>query len=342
LYPDPYYSACIALDTSNNILYVQNAAATNVSDASGTITTVRRIAGWNILTRRWFLLGTASQNGVSANSFALVLDQSKNLYTGGASDLAYDASGTLSTNFCAIWNPQTLRWSRMGMSSLISNGTNQSVYSYALDNSNQILYTCGNFTNVYDSCYNTTNILSAKYVASFDLRRRLWSALGVGANNGTNAVSYSLTYDNNANDLYVGGNFTRVSSDASRIDISANYVAYWDVNLKQWFPLGSTTNNVLNGLSAAANAVVLDSGGNLYAGGSFTTVKDATTTIGGISSTYISKWIPSTRAWSRLGSILQAGLNGPCYSLAHDINTDILYVGGNFTTANDISNISFS
>jgi hypothetical protein len=342
LYPSPYVSYCIALDTSNNILYVQNGTTPmQFTDASGTIT-VKRIGGWNILTKRWFYLGSPANNGVSQNPFALILDVSQNLYTGGAQDLAYDESKTISTNFCAIWNPQTLRWSRMGMSSLISNGTNQSVYSYALDNSNQILYTCGNFTNVYDSCYNTTNLLSANYVASFDLRQRLWSALGVGANNGTNVVSYSLAYDNNANDLYVGGNFTKVSSDASRIDISANYVAYWDVNLKQWFPLGSTTNNLLNGLSAAANAVVLDSGGNLYAGGSFTTVKDSTTTIGGISSTYISKWIPSTRAWSRLGSILQAGLNGPCYSLAHDINTDILYVGGNFTTANDISNISIT
>jgi hypothetical protein len=341
LYPSPYLSQCIALDTSNNILYVGSVTTPNVTDASG-VTTINRLAGWNVLTKRWFALGTVTQNGLSERPYAFALDLNRNLYVGGSYDRSFDASGTLFTSLVSIWNPAIQRWSRMGMSAAISNGTNQSVYAFALDNDNQIVYTCGNFTNVYDSCYNLVNLLSAKYVASFDLRQRSWSALGVGANNGTNAVAYSLAYDKFANDLYIGGNFTTVSSNASRIDQSANYVAYWDATLKTWFPLGSTTNNLLNGLSAACNTLVLDGGGNLYTGGLFTTVRDATTTISGISSVYNAKWTPSTNTWSRFGSILQGGLNGPVYSLAYDNINEVLYTGGAFTTANDVSNVNIS
>jgi len=79
-----------------------------------------------------------------------------------------------------------------------------------------------------------------------------------------------------------------------------------------WLPLGE-------GLDGDVYALVLDSSGNLYAGGNFTSA-------GGTTANYIAKWDGST--WSPLGS----GMNNTVYALALD-GSGNLYAGGKFTTA---------
>jgi hypothetical protein len=130
-----------------------------------------------------------------------------------------------------------------------------------------------------------------------------------------------------------------------------------------WEPLG-------NGANADIYALLFDSNGTLYAGGSFTIADGATsnhiakwsgiewlpvgsgmnadiyalvtdssgnlyaggafTTAGGISANRIAKW--DGTSWSSLGS----GMNADIYALAFDSNGD-LYAGGSFTTAGGIS-----
>ena len=83
-----------------------------------------------------------------------------------------------------------------------------------------------------------------------------------------------------------------------------------------WAPLGS-------GMNADVYALIYDSGGNLVAGGSFTSA-------GGVTANRIAQWNGST--WSPLGS----GMNGEIYALATDNNGN-LYAGGNFTSAGEVT-----
>jgi hypothetical protein len=267
LYPSPYYSGCIALDSTNNILYV-GANSSSVTDTSGTITTVNRIAGWNVITKRWFLLGSGTKNGFNGPGIALTLDSSQNLYIGGVPTIVYDPSNTLSINLCAVWNPYTTRWSQMGgPSTTISNGTNNSVYSIALDNSNQILYVTGNFGLVSDGYVVSQNVTNIAY---FSLNKQSWFPLGSNTQNGINSTGYALAYDPYTNYLYVGGNFSTVY-DISTNGQSVNYIAYWNATTQRWLPIGSS---LQNGINAQCTAMILDGGGNLYTGGSFSIVKD--------------------------------------------------------------------
>ena len=80
-----------------------------------------------------------------------------------------------------------------------------------------------------------------------------------------------------------------------------------------WSALGTGMNN------NAVFALVTDSAGNLYAGGSFTTA-------GGTSANYVAKW--NGTSWSALGT----GMNTWVTALATD-SAGNLYAGGLFTTA---------
>ena len=96
---------------------------------------------------------------------------------------------------------------------------------------------------------------------------------------------------------------------------SANHIVSRDAN-GVWSNMGSGANSVVE-------TVVEDANGNIYAGGSFTT-------IGGVSAAYVAKWNGTT--WSALGT----GLNNKCYTLAFGPD-GTLYACGDFTTAGGVS-----
>lgn len=136
-----------------------------------------------------------------------------------------------------------------------------------------------------------------------------WSALGSGVNRQVRSLAVL------GSDLYTGGLF------ASAGGVAANAIAKWDGS--NWSPLGSGTGGYYPD-DPHVYALAL-SGGELYAGGSFTNA-------GGIAADFIAKWDGSK--WSALGSgvaCYMAGYEPRVSALA--VSDSELYVGGNFTIA---------
>ncbi len=142
-----------------------------------------------------------------------------------------------------------------------------------------------------------------------------WAALGTGMdspvnpNGGTVAGVYALAVA--GTDLYAGGYFTMAGG------VAAVNIAKW--NGSNWTALGSGLDGGVSYLGVLALAV---SGGNLYAGGNFTTA-------GGLAAIRIAKW--NGTGWSALGS----GLNN--YAGAMAVSGNDLYVGGGFTSAGGVA-----
>ena len=134
-----------------------------------------------------------------------------------------------------------------------------------------------------------------------------WSAMGSGASGGAVAA---LLSDGTGN-IYATGAFTSMGGVANTARI-----AKW--NGTTWSALGT-------GLaSGQGTALILDGAGNLWTGGTFSGA-------GGVANTaFIAKWNGST--WSSVGVF-----NNSVLSFAYNINTDVLYVGGDFSTIDSVS-----
>ena len=209
-------------DDSNNRLYV-GGAFLRMNDASNRDLSANRIAYWNTTTRLWNTLGNSTQanttnNGLNQLPYAFIIDNSGNLYVGGAFSIVNDSSASnISSSRQAVWNPQTNRWIRQ---TIIQNGTGNTVNAITLDTSNQIIYVGGSFTTVSDV---SNASYSSNYVTRWNAATQRWEQLGQGANNGTNSTCFSLAYDSSNSRIYVSGNFT-TTSDASNVGQSANYI----------------------------------------------------------------------------------------------------------------------
>lgn len=102
--------------------------------------------------------------------------------------------------------------------------------------------------------------MSANFIAKWDIMNSSWSALGSGiSNDDVWAIVPSGT-----DALYVGGQFSTAGN------LSANRVSKWDDSGINWSALGT-------GISGNYNIVtsLVEIGGVLYAGGSFTTAGNA-------------------------------------------------------------------
>jgi hypothetical protein len=176
-----------------------------------------------------------------------------------------------------------------------NNGTNNIVYSMALDNSNQILYAGGTFTAVSDA----SNVnLPFNYIASWNIGRQRWLPLGTNTFNGANNTVWSMKFDNSNNRLYVGGAFTLLN-DASNRDLIANWIAYWNPQTQLWSTLGNSTqaNAINNGTNQIPLAFTIDNSGNLFVGGQFNMVNDDTINLYNLNRHAV--WNPQTNRWIR-------------------------------------------
>jgi hypothetical protein len=339
------YVDSLELDTSNNRVYV-GGNFTSTSDATTASQSANYVVYWNIATGRWIQMGgtTATTNGTNTLVSALVLDFSKNAFIGGNFTKASTTAGDTSANYGIVWTPSTANWSNLGATYYRNGLTDGSCNALALDSSNQRLYVGGSFTSVKD----TSNIsLSTNRIAYWDLNTSAWYGLGTtdASKNGVDASVNALAFDSSANRLYVGGNFKKMS-DSSKIDQSANYVAFWDASNSLWGQLGGTDISK-NGVDASVNALAFDSITNiLFVGGNFLNAYDSSFTFASpLKSQYLATWNPSTQRWTQIGYSSSStaslyGLSNICRALASDPSKAIIYVGGDHTTTCDSSNIS--
>ncbi len=225
---------------------------------------------------------TALGSGMNGAVYALAFDSSGNLYAGGS----FTTAGGATIYYIAKWDGSS--WSALG-SGMSGMGC---VYALATDNSGN-LYVGGNFTTAGGTTVNSI----AKWNGS------TWSALGSGMDDSV----YALATDSSGN-LYAGGYFTTAGGE------TANCIAKWDGS--SWSVLGS---GMYGTTDYWVNALKVDSSGNLYAGGSFTTA-------GGTTVNGIAKWDGSS--WTTLGSDINSG--GEVYALTVDSYGN-LFVGGLFT-----------
>ena len=320
-------------DISNQILYV-GGNFTKASDSSNVDISTNYIASWNIATQRWSPLGLNGNNGTNSYVNTILYNSvNSNLYVCGNFTKASDASNIdLSINYIGAWNTQTQKWSHIGTPR--SNGTNGIVNAATIDMSNQEVFIGGTFNSVRDG---RLVDISINNVAKWNISRNQWAGIGGYSTNGTNGIINSYVYDNSNNIIYCGGNFTKVY-DTSNVEVYANYIAIWNVSGQYWSPLGTITSN---GTSGAIKSLDLDSSNqSLYVGGTFNIVRDSR--LIDLSMNNVAKWNIATQQWSPFGISTSNGVNAGVYSFYRVVSSQILYVGGNFTTARDSSNVNIS
>ena len=259
--------------------------------AGGTFTTAGGIAAANIAEwngSSWSALGLGMNSTVSE----LATDTSGNIYAGGNFTMANGSPAVR----VAVWNGST--WSPLG------SGLNSAVLGLVSDGAGK-LYAGGFFT--------TAGGGSANHIAVWN--GSTWSGLGPGITTNGAGYVYSIALDGSGN-VYAGGAFTTAGG------LPAKNLARW--NGSTWSTFGSGINTATV-YATLVYAVTVDTLGNLYVGGEFTTV-------GNTPATNIVEWNGSS--WSALGTGI-----GPTSGAVRTLTTDgagNLYAGGNFTNAGAI------
>jgi hypothetical protein len=234
-----------------------------------------------------------------------------------------DAGNDTTADYVAKWDGSN--WSGLGNNGWNS-GPLESGAVFALAVSGTDLYVGGNFYYVYDS---TTYIPEARYIAKWNSLTGHWSALGSDGSGGPSLNYMVSAIAVSGSDVYVGGNFTDVHDAADGILTAADYIAKW--NGSKWSALGSNGSSD-GSLNAQVSAIAV-SGSNVYVGGNFTDVHDATDGVL-TAADYLAKWNGSK--WSAVGHgslPTDPSLGDRVYALA--VSGSYLYVGGNFTSVND-------
>ena len=301
-----------AIDTSNNLLYVAGKFNT-LKDKTGTYSG-NNIACFNMTTETWSLLGNTTSNGINRTNWnygmALQLDNSQNLYVSFSDGTTcYDASGSITSSYIALWNVSNNRWSQLGnaTSNGIGTGTGQPALTY--DNSNNVLYVTSGGTTYKDA----SGTITGNNIAIWNPTIARWNVLGSTAYNGTNAYVASVTLDNSYN-AYLSGNFTGYYNSAALT--SNNYTAKYNYFTNTWTPIVSISGGTVN-----PGSIVYDGSQNrLYS-----------------SSPQLHYFDISNSDWKPM--ITSYATTTYAVWINYDVKTQNLYVAGNVTTMTDISSL---
>ena len=200
----------------------------------------------------------------------------------------FTTAGGATANNVAKWDGAN--WTPLG------NGTSGAVSALAIAGTN--IYAGGAFTTANGATTTVNNV--AKWDGA------TWSALGSGTSGTVSALAIAGAT------VYAGGSFTSANGATTTV----NNVAKWD---------GSTWSALGSGMDSTLSALATDSGGNLYAGGGFTTA-------GGATVNGVAFW--DGTAWSALSggvSTFVGGVSTSSTVYALQARGGYLYLGGSFT-----------
>jgi len=218
-----------------------------------------------------------------------ILPAGNSIYIGGE----FTTVSSTTVNGIAKWNGTSWSTVGAGMSGYISDLT---FYGTKL-------YVSGMFT--------TAGLITVNNVAAVDTSTNTWTALGTGANVGTNG---QINYPEQAvakGKLYLAGYFSNAGGT------SAFGIASWDGT--GWASLGGST-NVTDG---TIYSLAL-SGSNIYIGGTFPTA-------GSVLANNIAVYNTSSHTWSSLGTGTANGVDDAVNAIAV-LGSDV-YVAGSFANA---------
>lgn len=239
----------------------------------------------------WSSLGIVPGADTVVESLAVV---GTNVYCGGAFTVV---GGIPGGNCVARWDGTA--WNTLGEGVRFSSGGQAFVLALAGDSSGTV-YAGGSF--------DMAGGVARKNVAKWNETSQAWESLG----DGVDKTVIALVCAPNG-DLYAGGTFSKAG------DVTCNGIAKWSVSEKKWSALGTGLVEV----GSAVVALTLSPSGQLYVGGSFTSIS-------GTEANNIAVLDISTGEWSAVG----LGTNGGVASMALDAHGG-LYVGGTFNSVSD-------
>jgi hypothetical protein len=160
----------------------------------------------------------------------------------------------------------------------------------------------------------SSSVSNANYVMRRLRSTGVWSALGSGMNAQVNCIAI----DERRGRIYFGGTFTTANG------VTVNRVCYWDGTT--FVAMDSGVNNAVQSIAIAAN-------GDVWVGGSFTTVGSGATACDGLA-----VWDVSASTWTAVN--VATGGSSAIYSMVLD-GAGNLYIGGNFTDWNGDADIDY-
>ncbi len=309
----------------------------------------------------WYKMGTDPNPGFnfSTEGILAISGQNLNMYNNifiGGDFLTTRQSVTC--NYIAYYTPSANTINPLLTISygVGANGENGIVYAIAYDVTSNKLYIGGDFKSAGG--------LQANNIAIYDLTNSTWISLTDTSTNlnGVNDIVRAI-YVKNANEIYVGGDFTYVGGQ------SINNFATWNGSTWSSPAAGNTFNDSVRSIDFDPTTNYIYVGGTftqpfsrvtfwntanwndlsggvggdvysvhwfnsiLYVGGSFSSVGSSTP------ASSIAYWDSSNPGWNSLGTgTLGGGVNGPVYTIEDDGNN--IYVGGRFETVDGSTQVN--
>lgn len=257
----------------------------------------RNVAARLRSTGQWDTLGPPNAAGTYTAIDAVVVGPDGTVYYGGTFT---NFDNIAAADYIVSYTPSTGVWAAVG------GGLSAQVNGLAFGPDGS-LYAVGRFLNA-------GGVANADYIARWN--GAAWSAVG-NPNQGAAAIVdiFDLAFDRSGN-LYVTGDFANLANIAN-----ADYVAMWDG--AAWNAVGAPA------AGAAAitlvDPIAIDSQGNVYVGGVFTTFANIT------GADYIAVWVPGAANWymlAQLNAFVSGLVAGP---------DDTIYLSGNFTNAGGVA-----
>ena len=340
---------CLALDTSNNIIYA-GGIFTIYTDLSYGAGSAKCVVSWSVSTQRFVPLGVigTSQNGVGGGPNgitqavnALAIDISNQvLYLGGTFALGFDVS----FNGNGPYGPFIMKYYiRVKRFAPVRNGVDNVVNALALDSSNGILYVGGDFSQS-NLCHYRAGVKSGlaatgvammvKYDFSQNIIRPIDQSYNVGYSDSW--MGCSSCYDTSNNMVYIGAaaSYGNQLSDGYGV-INARSIVAWSITDNQYYLLGNTGRTTsINGVNNSVEDMEIDVSNQLiYLAGQFTTTYD-TVNNGTRVTNRVAIYDIKTKLFSPLGGVsTNNGVNNVVFGIRLNRSANILYLTGNFTVA---------